>query len=137
MRIHTDTLTESDLQEAADFARVNFDRYVTVNSRSHAHGFDITLQGESRRHQNGGSGMAATWDQWGCFFGYLFSKDENMVAGTVKRPVYADRNDFNYKTGYRFDGDWPEDAHGDHTFRFQGVPYQQSCTKCSAETRWK
>jgi hypothetical protein len=37
----------------------------------------------------------------------------------------------------REQGYWPTDYHGDHTFRFGGVPYQQECTKCSAVKRWR
>jgi hypothetical protein len=31
---------------------------------------------------------------------------------------------------------WPADSHGDHTFRWAGVPCEQACTKCSAVKRW-
>jgi hypothetical protein len=32
---------------------------------------------------------------------------------------------------------WPTDAHGDHTFRYAGVPFSQKCTKCSATQSWE
>lgn len=135
MRIHGDNLSEDLLQEAADFARADL-RFTRHHSRTRAVAFEVALRGESRRRPMGGGtsdGYAATWDQWGCFLGYLFSHDNTF---TVPR-VYADVNEFHFKTGFRFDGDWPEDAHGDHTFRYSGVPFQQTCTKCSAVTRWQ
>lgn len=144
MRIHSNRLTADDVRRAAAVARVSFTRYSEGVSRSHTRYFDVILTGESRRHQNGGPDMAATWDQWGVFLAYLYHADRDMVCGTVKSPVYSGRDDFDYKTDYRFDyegnmnltGWWPTDAHGDHTFRFSGVPYQQSCTKCTAVRRW-
>ena len=141
MRIHTDTLTNADMYAAARAARVDFDRFKPVGSRSRDHGFDFTLQGESRRHQNGGDGMAATWDQWGVFLGFLFRKDDGRTFEpsaplTIPR-IYADVEEFNYKTDYRFFGGFPSDYHGDHTFRYSGIPFQQNCTKCTAVMRWR
>lgn len=142
MRIHTNTLTTGDLVDAARVARVNFTRLGDGQSRSHARFFEFTLTGESRRRQMGKLDKAATWDQWGVFLSELFSRDPNMVCGTVKSPIYRDSGDFDYKTNWRFTNDndnpaWPTDAHGDHTFRFAGVPYQQKCTKCTAVARWQ
>lgn len=138
MRIHSNVLTTENVRAAAAVARVDFTRYGEGRSRSHDRYFDVILTGESRRHQNGGPDKAATWDQWGVFLAYLFAIDESMVCGTVKRPVYADADDFDYKTAYRFNvPGFPTDAHGDHTFRWNGVPFQQNCTKCTAVTRWR
>lgn len=145
MRIHSDTLTDRDMMDAARIARVHFDRYLNTGSRSRHHGFDITLTGESRRRPNGGNrgagdDYAATWDQWGVFLAVLFDRDETMIA-----TYYADAAEFHYKTDCRFEpvfNDagtpmyWPNDAHGDHTFRFSGTPGAHQCTKCSAVQRW-
>lgn len=136
MRIYSNILEEDDIRDAAREARVSFTRYGEGRSRSHARVFDVILTGESSRYQNGGPDKAATWDQWGVFLGYLYRLDESMVCGTVKRPVYRDLSDFDFKTDSRFDREgFPPDAHGDHTFRWQGVPYTQQCTKCTAVTR--
>lgn len=142
MRIHTDHLTADQVRHAATIARVGFTSFGEGASRSHARRFDVILNGESRRHQNGGPDMAATWDQWGVFLSVLYSLDAYMVCGTVKRPVYSGLTDFDFKTNWRFDSSengqfWPADAHGDHTFRYSGVPYQQKCTKCTAVHRWQ
>lgn len=132
MRIHTDTLTLNDLRLGADLARVQFTRLSEHGSRSRDHAFDITLTGESKRHQNGGPDKAATWDQWGVFLAWLFYIDPN-----AKMWAYDGVGEFHRKTDWRFDNGWPTDAHGDHTFRYSGMPYQQQCTKCTAVTRWE
>lgn len=137
MRIHTDTILSGDLYDAARIARVTIERAGLHNSKSRDHAWDIALSGESRRRPMGGSTehFAATWDQWGVFLSVLFDRDANL---TIPR-VYDDFVMFDYKTKCRFvnRGVWPADAHGDHTFRFAGIPCQQTCTKCSATTQWK
>lgn len=180
MRIHTDTLTESDIYKAAWFARVDVVKLTRHGSKSRDHAYDVKLEGESRRRPNGGasgvsygSGYAATWDQWGVFLSVLFDLDNGDTfdpsAPMTIPAAYADRDGFHERTGNRFlavetvqgstveestnanvinvrtggwfvqhiaDHYWPADAHGDHTFRFDGVPFEQSCTKCSAKQRW-
>lgn len=133
MRIHGSHIMTGDIYAAAEVARVTLDRNTMHNSRIRGQAFDITLQGESRRHQNGGDGNAATWDQWGVFLNYLFERDTTL---TIPR-VYENANDFFYKTDGRFEEGWPEDAHGDHTFRYAGTPYTQACNKCTAMQRWQ
>lgn len=151
MRIHSDTLTNRDLANAATIARVSFDKWEDKGSRKRDHAFEVTLTGESRRRPNSGNvgasdAYAATWDQWGVFLAVLFSIDPAMVT-----PYYKDATEFHYRTRDRFlprstrevvDNKivvthWPADAHGDHTFRFDGTPFEQSCTKCSAVQRWR
>lgn len=161
MRIHT-SLGFSAICIAAKIAKVDLiwpsdGKPIQRGSRTHDHAFEVKLEGASRRRPNGGSsgagsGYAATWDQWGVFLGHIFRLDEN-----AKCWAYTDADEFHYRTNNRFDLHenltanaslnvayseglmltyWPHDAHGDHTFRFAGVPCQQSCTKCSAVTRW-
>lgn len=139
MRIHSNVITEDEVREAADHARVTFTRFGEGKSRTHSRFFDVILSGESRRHQNGGPDKAATWDQWGVFLSVLFDRDPNMICGAGKRPVYNGADDFDFQTNLRFSTaptHWPADAHGDHTFRYSGTPGQQDCTKCSAVKRW-
>ena len=101
---------------------------------------------ESRRRPNSGNYgadrdvFAATWDQWGVFLQILFDADPDL---TIPR-AYADRDEYVYRTDARFvkigggwGNYWPADAHGDHTFRYAGIPYMQACTKCSAVQRWQ
>lgn len=136
MRLHT-SLHLSDLQIAAKEARV--DMMITEHgSRSRDRAFEVKLTGESRRRPNGGNygadgeAHAATWDQWGVFLAYLFARDESMTCW-----AYKGADEFHAKTAYRFDTEgFPEDYHGDHTFRYNGTPRQQECNKCSAVQRW-
>ena len=136
MRIHTNENTMSNIMDAAKIARVNLDVLESHNSRTHDAAFEVILSGESRRRQNTGKSsrdreFAATWDQWGVFLSVLFNIDPDMRCGISKRPFYANAADFEKKTDGRFvNGVWPDDAHGDHKFRWDGL--SSKCTKCSA-----
>lgn len=146
MRLHSNVLTSEDLYNAARHARVDL-TLTRHGSRTHAQAFEVSLTGESKRRPNSGQygadndTYAATWDQWGVFFAYLFNVDADMVAGLVKHPTYNGRDDFNEKTHRRFEKRykdevyqvatfWPEDAHGDHSWDFS------SCRRCSAQRSW-
>ena len=145
MRIHSNTLTSQDVYNAARVARATVETLSEHGSRSRARAFEVKLSGESRRRPNGGNYgadrdvFAATWDQWGVFLQILFDADPDL---TIPR-AYADRDEYVYRTDARFTkigggwaDYWPADAHGDHTFRYAGIPYTQACTKCSAVQRW-
>lgn len=147
MRIHTDHVENIDLDRAAFHAGVSFARKTRHGSRSHKHAWEIKLTGNSKRRPNGGTygaadAYAATWDQWGIFLAHLYVEDS-----TLKCWAYADDDEFSRKTHGRFDlsfnrktaefeGFTLDDSHGDHTFRFAGVPCQQTCTKCPATRGW-
>ena len=136
MRVHSDTLTHADLLDAARISRTALS--VTAHgSRKRDHAFNVTLRGESKRRPNTGSygaadEYAATWDQWGVFIAHLFELDHS-----AEMTYYKDAGDFHYRTASRFDGGWPDDAHGDHRFKYDGIPYEQKCVKCSAVIRWQ
>lgn len=143
MRIHTNELSYVDLHLAATSAGVTLEVADRRGSRKRDHAFEISLSGDSRRRPNfyglrdwhGPDTYAATWDQWGVFLASLFRADDSVTCD-----AYKHEGDFHYKTDWRFDAAengqlWPPDAHGDHTFRFDGVPFQQNCTKCSAVQR--
>lgn len=148
MRIHSNTLTSQDVFAAAYEARATVEVLTEHGSRSRDHAFEVKLTGESRRRPNGGNYgaerdlYAATWDQWGVFLGILFDRDQSVTIPTA----YVDAKTFDARTSYRFNPDgndradgsnfWPADAHGDHTFRYAGIPFTQACTKCSAVQRW-
>jgi hypothetical protein len=153
MRIHTDTLRHVDLWDAARLARVEME--VTKHgSKSRDHAFEVHLTGESKRRPNrrgkgGPDEYAATWDQWGVFLSVLFDADDGRTfepSAPMTCTYYSDRAEFDRRTGNRFNPDgndrgdetgyWPADYHGDHTFRYNGVPCQQQCTKCSAVQVW-
>lgn len=135
MRIHTNTLTSTDLYDAARIARADLE-LTTHGSRKRARAFNVTLRGESRRRPNmgkygAGDEYAATWDQWGVFLAELFDRDPSVFT-----PYDKDADFFDRRTAGRFGNGWPEDAHGDHTFR-PDAPYVQKCTKCSATNSWR
>ena len=145
MRLHTNVLTYGDIVNAARFARVDWS-IDERGSRSHVRSFDVKLRGESRRNamfswktENPmGNEKAATWDQWGVFFAHLFRRDPRMVAGSVKRPNYADNTASSWRrSGASSRKAFPADYHGDHTFRYEGTPYEQQCRKCSARYTWQ
>lgn len=111
MRIHTDTLTYSDIYRATNAAEmVGVSVSITAHgSRSRATAFDVTLTGTSSRRPNPGTGgrypsddHAATWDEWGMFLAALFNADPNAFAGSAAHPVYANRDHFHAVTGDRF-----------------------------------
>ena len=111
------------------------------------------------------TGYAATWDQWGVFLAILFDVDPTLVTPYYAdrqafhrhtdgrfgaAPILDEGHSTNYHVvnGYSSAGDlmvkvhrlgadyWPDDAHGDHTFRFNGTVGHQQCAKCTAVQRW-
>ena len=143
MRIHSNLITGEDIYKAAATARADIEM-TRHGSRKRDGAFEVKLTGESKRRPNSGhrgadsDEFAATWDQWGVFLQILFDLDPEMVT-----PYYDDRANYIWRTNARFvkiGGGWdnyrPKDAHGDHTFRYNGTSGQQECTKCSAVQRW-
>jgi len=156
MRIHT-SLTQSEIYNAAKIsgAAVYFNHLERKASRTHAGAFEIRLGGSGTSRTNSGNRgagdeTAATWDEWGAFFGALFDADPDArCGGTAKRPIYADRDHYHFLTGDRFrprtvartlehGGQpypartyMPEDTHKRHSWVYDGGPF--ACRKCSAE----
>lgn len=104
MKLHTNTLTRSDIREAlaeskaAGFvdAAVGFEMLEDKGSRSHSHAFEVQLgwygekiKGDGRRYKNTGKNgadivYAATYDEWGQFIAELMERDRDAVFGTYK-----------------------------------------------------
>lgn len=138
MRLHSDIITADDLRVAAHNARVGL-TFTAHGSRCRARAFEVHLTGNSnRRPQNpqNRDDYAATWDQWGTFFAYLYDIDHGnpgMIVGSSARPVYSHRDNFHDVTFGRFDTAdsdspfWPADYHGDHSWNVR------ACRKCSAQ----
>ena len=102
MKLHTDKVTDPDIDAAARAARertgswVYIERLTRRGSRSHDHAYDVILTSDgrlTRRRTMGNEGFTATWEQWGWFLSHLYSVDANMKAGP-----YADAGDFHHKT---------------------------------------
>lgn len=146
MRIHTDEVTNLDLDRAAFHAGVTFAKKTVHGSRTHKRAFEIVLRGNSRRRPNGGDygaddGYAATFDQWGIFLAHLYVEDS-----TLRCWAYEDDGDFSRKTDGRFDlsfnrenGEFDgfelKDSHGDHKFESLVRAGGQQCN-CGAVRRW-
>ena len=118
MRIHT-SLSRAEVlacrPETAYFSKLE-----ERGSRSRERAFDVILTGSSNRKQNTGdpysADRAATWDEWGVFFGRLFNADPDATCY-----AYDGHDDFNWKTGDRFaKGEMPEDTHAQHRFEYVG-----------------
>lgn len=144
MRIHTDTLTPSDLYAAARRAGSAVDVTFTVHgSRSRAVAYGVTLTGSSSRRPNGGNrgavsdAYAATWDEWGMFLGELFRRDPNAVVPSV----YESGEHYRWSTDGRFDALTPDRQHerAGHRWEHEGTvatgTYHVSTCKCGARMR--
>lgn len=61
-----------------------------------------------------------------------------IVTANTEGAILVNASEHDGTTGYvwRVAGSyWPPNAHGDHNFRYAGVPHQQQCTRCSAVKR--
>jgi len=140
MRLHTNTLTRTEVREAARVAGSGVHvQIIDYGSRKRNHAFEVTLTGTSNRRPNSGTSRndngvtyAATWDEWGMFFAALYTIDSEMIAGAA----YANAEDFHYKTGNRFDSLTPAHQHPSHRWEFAGIPRERECTSCEAVQRW-
>lgn len=108
MKIHSDTLTESQLYTAKRGLPVYLET-VCVGSRSRNHGFLVRLSADRddlhRRAANSGQygassntigEVAATWDDWGVWIARLFLLDPNAIIGPYKgrNHFYAETTNF-------------------------------------------
>lgn len=157
MHLHTNVLTWRQIHNAARHAGAEIMDLDQSGSRIAERKFVVHLEGNSKRRPNrrgNHTGYAATWDQWGVFFGYLYDLDPKMVCGSgLKYALYRNANDFHIQTSGRFRGrsvlgeartfvevpqgetvsHWPVDSHGDHTWAYSAAG--ASCIKCSATRR--
>jgi hypothetical protein len=140
MKIHTDVLTEQDIRDALKTEKesgriaptVTFKILDPKGSRSHARAFEIQLhswdfvKGDGRRRGNDGAYgamqeyWAACFDEWGFFLAALYRVDGRMVVGTVKNPIYADADDYAWKTAetYTLGGLLAQLEHGNDPFPY-------------------
>lgn len=143
MRLHTNVLTWKDILSATAKIPGVYANYSEHGSRTHARAFEVRLEGNGYARNTGTSGAdgyetGATWDEWGAFMAALYTIDPDAVWGSVKHPTYVDREDFLYRTDWRFDpwGRLPQDTHKRHVWRFDGIPREQSCSRCEAVRRF-
>ena len=111
MKLHSDSLTVSDIREALATARRKGNvtggiKLLTLDqqgSRSRANGFEVRLgsdyaDGIHKRKTNDNTGnYAATWAEWGWFIVELFMLDNDLTFGQ-----YKSLEDFHGQTRYAF-----------------------------------
>ena len=118
MRLHSNTLTQQDIQNALKTAvasgrvdsRVYFVTLDVRGSRSRASAYEVQLgwygdkvKGDGRHYKNSGVNgsdstvYAATYDEWGWFIDELYKLDPNLVFGH-----YKTRETFDSLTRYAF-----------------------------------
>lgn len=149
MKIHTNLMPDQMLTVLRNaHAPIEYLIYEPVGSRTHAYGYHVRLSGSGQLANTGLTGAgyenAATWDEWGAWFGALFELDpEARCGGTVFNPVYRNASHFHYLTGERFryndlaGGHLPTDTHPRHQWEYDGTwgdhgTSSHHCTKCSA-----
>jgi hypothetical protein len=122
MRLHTNTLTEAHIHEAARGAGVTLEHLGCHGSRKRAHAFEVALSGSgvTGGQWGGGGYKSATWDEWGIFLGELYRADQDMIAGSA----YRNAEHFQWVTGARFDDLTPSGQHLRHRWDLTG----KSCT---------
>lgn len=144
MRIHT-SLTYQQIREVVQTsgAPVYTEVLSQHRSRTHDRAFEVILSGSSTSRSQSGDYFAATWDEWGAFFGALYDMDRNArCGGNAKFPTYQDAEHFHFATSGRFhyhfdqsqpskDGSYlPADTHPRHHWEYDSDGFH--CTKCSA-----
>lgn len=106
MKLHSDTLTFSDIQAAvpencylAVFDQPGFGRTRCYyeGSRSRTYGFIMRLAGSSKYNMRNLPDKAATYEEWGEFLSDLFNRDPQMIAGR-----YKGREHFHNLTDWEF-----------------------------------
>lgn len=142
MRLHSDKITEADIHAATRNLPGVYATVTAHGSRSRQQAFEVRLEGNGSHRNSGRYGsdtysQAATWDEWGAVMGYLYGIDPHAVWGpSEKNAAYNGVNDFDFRTGDRFDasGTLPSDTHKRHNWEY--VPVREAyCTRCSAVKR--
>jgi len=143
MKIHATLVSAKDLRAAADRAGVTLTRFELLNSRTHAHSWDVLLSGSGRRgtqYVSRTESPAATWDEWGMFLGALFRREPTMRCGNTRRPIYADLSHFSWVTDNRYDDLTPDQQHRVHRWDTWHVnmthAYSVKECRCGAVCRW-
>lgn len=146
MRIHTSATREQIERALSGLPGVRAETLTEHRSATHPRAFELHLSG-SGRHGGQSFGTqdykSATWDEWGVVMARIFGADPlTRMGGTAERPVYADADEYHWKTGDRFrDETMPNDTHPQHRWEITGTVSTGSyslreCRKCSAVQRW-
>ena len=137
MILHTNTVTESDIRNAAHDLGLSVKRLDAMGSKSHARKFDVLLSGSSSRNANRNDFKASTYDEWGFFLNALYAIDETMTVGNV----YFSSEHFDWATGLRF-ANGPlhaDEQHKQHKWVYGGESasgtYRVQSCDCGAHVR--
>lgn len=135
MKIHSDVITRDDVYRAASVARSVFPgtsvEVSAVGSRSHRRAFEIHMTGDGSTCRNrtnagtrygdhgGEAEYSAGYAAWGWLMASLYDVDQSAVWGTVRRPTYGSKADFNARTADLFDTGLSNDERRAATLDFQ------------------
>lgn len=142
MRIHSDILQYVDIYKAADKAGAEVQELEGHGSKSRTRAFNFYLTGSSPFRPGFGrvfgdpDAHAASWDEWGIVFDYLFELDPNMHC---HKHSYQSRAHFDWLTCNRFRYLTPVNQHRRHKWSLgipSGVYSQAYCEGCEASIRW-
>lgn len=111
MRVHTDLLTEFDIEQAARVAGTKLHNLTVHGSRSHERAFDFYLT-EHRPGQR-----TASWDEHRIALAYLFGRDPDAHCG---KGSYQNAEHFHWATGDRFRWLSRGQQHRRHAWSFNG-----------------
>lgn len=106
----------NECQQAGTIAKhVTFKALSSHNRKGTGSALEVQLEASEsdRGRRSGNSGSygamsngtyAATYDEWGFFLAALYRHaGSDLICGTPKHPVYADEEDFHFKTGRTYD----------------------------------
>lgn len=113
MRIHSDILTHSDINDAANAAGVLVMKNELHKSTSRKKAYDVALSGQGA--YGGAYGTlpykVALWDEWGIVLAHLFAIDPNAHTGSQG---YVSGAHFHWSTDHRYVDMVPTDIHLKH-----------------------
>lgn len=149
MKLYVQTgITSRDLWHAEQRAEMTLanlrfgkSRHADIHTTVSFNGYGGATRSNRRPNERQSSGeYAATWDQWGILLSNLFAIDPRMKVGSYAHPYYDGVDDFHWQTFDRFKRVFTlsdlTGFHGDHSFRFSGVPGVAQCRKCPASRQW-
>lgn len=123
MRIHSNTITRTQLFDAANSAGMRLFSVTDHGSRKRGHAFEVKGSGSSPyRTQGDKYEYAATWDEWGIFIRALFAIDQDAIIGT-----YDGMAKFSAFSGGYFDGLTPSEQHKRHKWEYNGFGHECEC----------
>lgn len=141
MRVHSDVIGPTDVDDAATYAGAALVRADARGSRSRKQAVEFYLSGSGVWGGQYGSAQhkTATWDEWGIAIAHLYVLDPAAHFG---KNSYQSAEHFHWMTGDRFKTLLREDQHLRHNWlsgevsgRSAGGSYVVRSCKCGAVQR--